>query len=304
MEKKKPEPEAPNLLNGGGSKKPEPAPSEKQTAGFSGTDQAPPPPQGQASAQLPAKKAPQGLKEFLLSESVRKEFAKVMPKICTPDRFLRVTLNAFNKTPKLLDCTRQSVLKALMACAELGIEPDGRRAHLIPYGTECTLIVDYKGKAELAMRSGTVSNIHADKICENDVFKYNKGVIEEHVINFKADRGKPYAYYCIVRMKDGTEKSEVMTVSEVDAIRARSKARNSGPWVTDYDEMAKKSLFHRASKWITLSPELRKAEEFDADEGGEDRLLTPGMQLLEVPAEGEAAQPGADGMAAAAGEAK
>lgn len=277
--------EAPNLLN----QKPQPAPTEKEAA-------------GQTQALV---KKPTGIKEFLLSDPVRKEFAKVMPKICTPDRFLRVTMNAFNKTPRLLDCTKQSILKALMVCAELGIEPDGRRAHLIPYGTECTLIVDYKGKAELAMRSGTVANIHADKICEKDIFEYNKGVVEKHIIDFKQDRGKAYAYYCIVRMKDGTEKSEVMTTAEVDAIRGRSKAKNNGPWVTDYDEMAKKSVFHRASKWITLSPELRKAEEYDLDEGGDDRALTanPGMQLLEVP-EADAAQPGADGMAAAAGEEK
>jgi len=32
-----------------------------------------------------------------------------------------------------------------MNCSALGLEPDGRRAHLIPYGRDVQLIVDYKG---------------------------------------------------------------------------------------------------------------------------------------------------------------
>jgi len=45
----------------------------------------------------------------------------------------------------------------------------------------------------------------------------------------------------------------------LDAIRKRSKSGQSGPWVTDYNEMAKKTVFRRASKWITLSPEVADA---------------------------------------------
>ncbi len=146
----------------------------------------------------------------------------------------------------------------------MGLEPDGRRAHLIPFGRECTLVVDYRGKAELAMRSGLVANIHADVVCDNDVFIADTGRVS-HQVNYKEPRGEPYAVYCMVRFKDGSEKAEVLSKEEVELIRKRSKSANNGPWVTDWREMAKKSAAHRVFKWIPLSPEIREAMEKDED---------------------------------------
>jgi recombination protein RecT len=205
------------------------------------------------------------------------EWGKVLPSICTPERFARMALSCVRKNAVLGEAIQTpqgkiSVLDAFMKCAELGIEPDGRRAHLIPYkntktgGYTITLIIDYKGIAELVMRSGLVSYIHADKVCENDVFECNKGKIEVHKPNYKMPRGKPYAYYALVVLKDGTEKSEIMTVDEVEAIRSRSRSANNGPWVTDFDEMSKKTTFKRLAKWLPLSPEVKTAiEEDDKD---------------------------------------
>jgi len=158
-----------------------------------------------------------------------------------------------------------------MTLSQFGLEPDGRNAHLIPFWNnqkksyDCQLIIDYKGLVALAKRSGQVSYVHADAVCENDVFEYNKGQVVKHEIDFKSDRGKPYAYYALVRFKDGTEQSECMTIEEIASIRSRSKAKDSGPWVTDKGEMSKKTVFRRLSKWIELSPEFRDAIEADAD---------------------------------------
>lgn len=211
------------------------------------------------------KSSPQGTIRDLL-ERQKAQIELALPKHLTADRLMRVALTTINKNAKLQACTQTSLLGCIMDCAALGLEPDGRRAHLIPYGDKCTLIVDYKGLVELAMNAGDVSNIHADIICENDDFSYNKGVVETHKINFRSPRGGMYGVYCIITMKDGGTKSEVMTKDEVDAIRARSRSKNDGPWVTDYNEMAKKTVFRRASKWIKLSPELRDKVERDDEE--------------------------------------
>jgi recombinational DNA repair protein RecT len=56
-----------------------------------------------------------------------------------------------------------------------------------------------------------------------------------------------------------------MAKEEVDAIRKRSRSGASGPWVTDYNEMSKKTVFRRLSKWLPLSPEVRDAAENDDD---------------------------------------
>ena len=60
-------------------------------------------------------------------------------------------------------------------------------------------------------------------------------------------------------------KAEVMTTEEVERIRARSKAGKEGPWVTDWNEMAKKTVFRRLSKWLPLSAEYRDAVDKDDD---------------------------------------
>lgn len=219
-------------------------------------------------------------------DQMKGQWAKVLPKICTPERFARVALSCINSDPTLAAAMmtqsgKISCLSAFMKCAEMGLEPDKRRAALVAYkkGTprqgeeqkyEITLIPMFQGLSELAMRSGLISCIHADKICENDEFDWNIGKIIKHRPNFKGDRGKTYAFYCHVQFKDGAVKDEIMTIDEINAIRDRSSAWQSFkkygkecPWNTDYEEMAKKTVFRRASKWLPLSAELREAVETD-----------------------------------------
>lgn len=219
---------------------------------------------GQVATSANSNKAPT-IRSLISGEDFKAQIAMALPKHITPDRFIRVSLTAMQKTPKLLDCSQGSLFQALLTCSQLGIEPDGRMAHLIPYGNVCQLIIDYKGLSSLAMRSGEILPPHADVVCENDLFEYDRGEVKKHVIDFRNPRGKAYAVYAIVRYKEGGEKAECMSMDEVDAIRKRSKASGSGPWVTDYNEMAKKTVFRRLSKWLPLSPEFRDAVEADAD---------------------------------------
>ena len=219
------------------------------------------------------------IRDRLSGPAFRDAVAQALPKHINADRMIRVALTALTKTPKLADCDQASFFSAMLTCSQLGLEPDGRRAHLIPYGKTCQLIIDYKGLVELAMRSGEVSNIHADVICENDEFLCDRGQIAKHVIDYRKERGAVFAAYAICRFKDGTEKSEVMSVPEIDAIRKRSRASGSGPWVTDYNEMAKKTVFRRLSTWLPLSSEFRDALEKDADS-----MLPPIRQTVEVDA--------------------
>jgi recombination protein RecT len=204
----------------------------------------------------------QTLRQQLTGDYFKQQVALALPKHMTPDRFVRVGLTALMKTPKLMECSPESVIQCMLNCSALGLEPDGRRAHLIPYGNTCTLIVDYKGMIELAKRSGDVSNVFAQIVCENDSFQWENGEVK-HQIDFKRERGAVYAAYAVIAFKDGTKQTDVMTKAEVEAIRKRSRAGESGPWKTDWNEMAKKTVVRRAMKFVTLSPELADAVEAD-----------------------------------------
>lgn len=219
------------------------------------------------------------IRQRLESDEFKDSIAKVLPKHVKPDRMVRVAITALTRTPKLRDCDQASFFLAMLNLSQWGLEPDGRRAHLIPFENrkrgvcEVQLIIDYKGLVELVMRSGDVSNIHADVVCDNDDFIYDRGELKRHKIDFKNPRGNVYAAYCLVRMKDGTEKCEVMNRDEIEGIRKRSKAGNSGPWVSDWNEMAKKTVFRRVSKWLPLSAEVQEA--MTADDDVLDTIATP-----------------------------
>jgi recombination protein RecT len=246
-------------------------------------------------ASTPPSKPAATLESWLESDGFRAMVAKALPRHLTPDRFLRVALTATMRVPKLAQCTQESVTQCLLQCSQFGLEPDGRRAHLIPFDdkrnnrTICTLILDYKGLVELAMRSGLVSHLHADVVREGDVFSYSLGEIKEHVPWFlRRDRDKPeqagqdIAVYAFARMRDGASAVAVMSIDEVYAIRDGSqgyKAWRAGyvksstwdpdNWVAE-QEMKKKTALRRLTKMLPLSPEFRDAVE--ADDASEETV--------------------------------
>lgn len=213
------------------------------------------------------------IRELIQSDSGKKQFALALPKHLKPDRFVRVALTAFTKNPKLLQCTKESLLSCLLDLSQMGLEPDGRKAYLIPFNDKdkgtivCTLIVDYKGLVDIARRSGEIADIHADVVCENDKFEYNFGTDSKLVhVPAVSNRGKVTQIYSFVRLKDGSSSFEVMNIDEIEKVHARSKSADKGPWKTDWNEMAKKTVFRRHSKWLPVSNErLNVALEKDWD---------------------------------------
>lgn len=215
------------------------------------------------------------VRAYLSSDELYKAIDDAMPKHIDRERFLKTCAVNFNKQPKLQLSTKNSIYDSILKLAYLGLFPDGRLAYLIPYqnkraGTiECQAQVDYKGYVELAYRSKQVLSIHADVIYEGDDFQYDLGCVTKHVPwAWRKDRpdkkGKCLGAYCIVKMIDA-EKHEVMDIEQLDNIRRRSKSANDGPWVTDTDEMRKKTVFRRASKWIPISPEIQQGLAMDDD---------------------------------------
>lgn len=238
------------------------------------------------------------LKGWLSSDSFKLSVSEALPRHVSADRFVRLAITASNKTPLLAKCTVPSILQCLMDLSAMGLEPDGRRAHLIPFKRkkqidgkwqewyECQLIVDYKGLAELAYRSGNLAQVpRAEIVCENDEFEWVDGVVH-HKINYRQPRGDMYAVYSCVLLKGASEPSFcVMTLDEVEGIRARSKAKDSGPWVTDFFEMAKKTAFRRHSKWLPLSSEFHDADRMDYDNLADadsvtEQIRTPSRPLF------------------------
>ena len=197
----------------------------------------------------------ESIKTLIASDKMRNQFAKALPAHLSPDRFARVAITALTKTPKLKSCTQASLMKCLLDLSAAGLEPDGRRAYLIPYGTEATVIISYMGLIELMRRSGDVTSIMAETVCEADDFSWRNGEVS-HEVDWRAPRGELQAVYAVARLKNGETQTAVMTREEVDKIRKRSRSGKSGPWLTDFEEMAKKTVVRRLSKMLPLSSEI------------------------------------------------
>ena len=215
----------------------------------------------------------QQLKAIIKGEAFKGAVSAFFGKEENRDRFVQAAVNAIVRVPKLGMCDRDSVLMSLMQLSQMGLYPDGRNAHLIPYGNTCTLVVDYKGMVTLALRSDKVSKVEAFEVYSKDHFRLNNGEVEHIVDNPFGERGDIIGFYAVCQFSDGTKKFEVMSKKQVDVVRARSRAGSNGPWVTDYNEMAKKTVFKRLSKWLPVTPDLQAAVEHDDNEyrdGGKD----------------------------------
>lgn len=198
--------------------------------------------------------------------SMEGEIAKALPSVMTPERFTRITLSALSANRKLQECTPQSFLGAMMTAAQLGVEPNTPlgQAYLIPYFNgkskklEVQFQLGFKGMIDLAYRSGQISTITAHTVYENDTFEYEYGLETKlKHIPAKTNRGSAIYYYATFKTKDGGYGFEVMSREDVEAVRrASSKAADNGPWVTHFDEMAKKTVLKRVLKYAPLKTEF------------------------------------------------
>jgi recombination protein RecT len=227
--------------------------------------------QTQNKISKPQAGARRELREWLQGETFKRELAALLPRTMSPERFVRIAFQAIHRNPDLLKCSQESFFNCLLSLGAMGLEPDGRRAHLIPFNTkdgppECTLIVDYKGIKELVRRNHDVSAMHCDVVGANDEFVVRFGT--HGVLDHKPcleGRGKILCAYSWIKLPDGNEEFDVMNFAEIEAVRKRSRAADKGPWVTDWNEMAKKTVFRRHAKGLPLSPETREALEREAD---------------------------------------
>ncbi len=208
------------------------------------------------------------LAQFL--EVRQSHLAEVLPKskALTPEKLIKLAVLATKKQPLLQKCSMDSIFIALLQCAELGLEPSGTlgSAYLVPYGQTCQLIIGYRGLIDLARRSGSLRQIEARVVHEKDAFKVSFGLDPklEHTPYLDGDPGKARLVYCVAQLADGAKHVEVMTVDEVRRIENRSRGKG-GPWSTDWEEMAKKTVARRACKWLPMSADLAKAFDIEGE---------------------------------------
>lgn len=222
-------------------------------------------------------------------EKLKPEIARAVPRHVNPDRMLRIALTTLRMSPDLQRCTPASFLGAVMSASQLGLEIGGplAQAYLLPFKTECTLVISYRGMLNLARRSGLVSAIYAYDVREGDKFSYKLGLnptIDHEPADSAEREEKPITHvYAVAKLKDGEPIFTVLTRAQIEKYRQRSRAANSGPWVSDFPQMAMKTAVRRLFTWIPQSVEMTTAAALDeAPERGISQLAAGDPEIIGI----------------------
>lgn len=214
-------------------------------------------------------------------ESNKGTIKALLPSHITPERMLKIALGALRTTPKLMECTIQSLFGAVVVCAQLGLEPNTPQGHiyLIPFGnkkkgtTEVQIVVGYKGLIDLARRSGQIISLSARVVHKNDQFDLDYGTADEivHKPRLDGERGDIIGVYAVAKLQGGGVQFEFMSTHEINQVRDASQGyqtakrfnKTDSPWMAHWEEMAKKTVIRRLTKYLPMSIELANAAALD-----------------------------------------
>lgn len=216
------------------------------------------------------------VRHALLSPEMGRQFAMALPSHIALEKFQRVAATAVANNPELVQADRTTLYSACMKAAQDGLLPDGREAALVIYktkrGDQWVKAAQYMpmvaGVLKKIRNSGELKELSAHVVYANDRFDYwidDAGEHLEHRPLLDGNRGNFRLVYAVATTKEGGRYIEVMTKDQVDAVRGVSRAKDSGPWVDWYPEMARKTVIRRLSKRLPMSTDIDELLHRDDD---------------------------------------
>lgn len=190
-------------------------------------------------------------------EQMKPELAKVLPAHLSHERMTRIVLTEVRKNQKLAQCNPHSFFGALLTAAALGLEPGiNGEAYLVPYKSECQLIVGYQGLVKLFWQHPLAKRISAEYVCEKDHFLFDKGLSTrlEHT-PAHGDRGQVVGYYAIAELSTGAVIFDYFTAAQIKTLRGGVVGTSGG--VKDPEHwMERKTALKQVLKLMPKSSEL------------------------------------------------
>lgn len=183
------------------------------------------------------------------------------------ERLSRLTLTTLKMNPKLLDCSIESLLGAVLQSAQLGLEPNLLGScYFIPYKNTVSFQIGYKGLIDLCVRSGQVISIVAQEVRKGDFFQYEYGRNEtlKHVPAPNSERGEIEYFYAYAQMKNGGFVFQVMHISDIEKVRndhsiSYKYDKSNSIWVKHFEAMSLKTVIKRLIKYLPISVETANA---------------------------------------------
>jgi len=205
----------------------------------------------------------QGFKEDLTQ--ITPYLESLLPGKGAVARFQRMAQFAVLRDPKLLDCTKKSLLLALLWCAQKNLEPgveDG--CWLIPFKGKVVPVPAYKGLLNRAVEVGAVLSVDPVAVYAEDDFYYCFGLEPDlrHVPpKLGSDRGELIGAYVTITLPNGEKKFRVMDRPAIEKIRnsgaAWKAAPDTGPWHDWEEAQFLKTIIKQGLKTVPMRADLR-----------------------------------------------
>ncbi len=260
----------------------------------------------QLRAQAEPSKVEVKLTQFFAQPQVRDMLAAAASNLVNPERVLSTAVNCIQKSPELQHCALDSLVAAIKTLVAMGCEPDGIHGYLVPFREGksgkvlCTPIPSARGLMRTARKSG-IKGIYVGQATRDEVesgrfvwaVENGQLCVTHRPDLLREDVSGAALYYVVWQDQGGAQQGVYMTRDEVERIRRKSKAGDNGPWKSDFDEMAKKTVLKRAAKqWDMPTAVLDAMKEADESEfEGALRDVTPvrqgggGLRLAKVAGE-------------------
>lgn len=237
----------------------------------------------------------------LIDSKVKPDFLKLAPATIRLEAEADYAMQLLANNEYLMNVAKSnpgSLVSAMknVAAVGLSLNPAKKQAYLIPrsvkigndWVNKVFLEPSYMGLCDVATQSGNIQWVQAKCVYSNDTFEDNgPGKAPTHKYNpFDSfdQRGHFVGVYCVAKTKDGDFLTTTMNAEQVHSIRDRSEAfkkRQSGPWVTDFEEMAKKSVLRQAFKTWPKTANMERLEHAvslsNENEGFEPIVSAPEM---------------------------
>lgn len=184
-----------------------------------------------------------------------------------------------NKKPVLQSCTRASIENALIDMVTDGLSMRKKQCYPVAYAGKLSCQPSVYGATCVARRYG-LDDINAEVVYEGDKFRYTimngKKTIVEHTQEIdNIDNDKIKGAYAVAVMKDGTVKTEVMTIKQIKTAWKQGfgyKENGNGVHQKFTDQMAMKTVKNRLLKSIN-NTHSGFGEEDDYEEISHDEML-------------------------------
>lgn len=202
----------------------------------------------------------------LIFETVKKYKEKIkisLPKNMNIDKFFIAVEIAIKSSPLLINCSDDSIVKSIIKCASLGLDPKPEEGHVYfspnTKTRECTARIGYRGLIFLAYSRGIIKKFETQTVYKGEIFKHQFGTNaflnhERHLECEEIEIG----YYARIIFSDGTEQFDVMGKKECETHKNKYASKTSLAWDTNFNSMAKKTVLKRLIKSIPILSNIEK----------------------------------------------